>query len=300
MSTRFAIVGAGEWGSKIVRTISDSASLSLIAAVTSKTYCELQEIAPFDGVVYKDYRDLSDLKGELDGVIIATPPAGREQIIDYFLNSGVPVFSEKPLTLNARETARLLEKARHSSIALVEDFTHLYSWAYIAISEQLSPTNRLDIEAIGGNIGPCRDYSPVYDYGPHDLSMTLQVFKCTPRILAVDVFDQISKYEFSTRIELDFGTRGAASLIFGNTFANKQRVFKCRVNGDEWIYDDIATHKLAKNGLPYSPDGIFQDYSALELALQCFAGNFSLYSVDECLWLSESVAKLTEEIINIM
>ena len=133
----------------------------------------MAEIAPFGGSIFEDYRDLNSLESELDGVIIATPPAGREQIIDYFLELGVPVFSEKPLTLHFHETQRLLEKSRRCGVPLVQDFLHLYSWAYVYIYKQLSSASHIEIESIGGNTGPYRNYSPLYDYGPHDLSMTL-------------------------------------------------------------------------------------------------------------------------------
>jgi predicted dehydrogenase len=270
--------------------------LELVAAVTSKSDREMQEIAPFSGVICKDYQKLGDLKASLDGVIIATPPQGRQEIIEFFLESGVPVFAEKPLTLDARETMRLIGKARRLGIPLIEDFTHLYTWPYIAISEQLAAQDHINIESIGGNSGPVRDYSPVYDYGPHDLSMTLQVFKTRPRIRSVKAFDQLSANAFSIRTELDFGSRGTACLTFGNTFTDKQRVFRCGVNDDEWTYDGTAAEKLTRNGRPYKYDGYSRNFSALELALLCFAGNSSLYRNDECLWLSECVAELAGEI----
>ena len=126
MKARLAIIGVGKWGKSIVRTVSESESLQLIAAVTSKSRVELQEIAPFDGVVYQDYEELTQLKSRLDGVVVATPAAVREPIVDYFLDSGVPVFAEKPLSLNASETNRLIEKSRRTGVRLVKDFIHLY------------------------------------------------------------------------------------------------------------------------------------------------------------------------------
>jgi len=95
---------------------------------------------------------------------------------------------------------------------------------------------------------------------------------------------------------LEFRGRGTACLTFGNTINDKQGIFRCEVNADEWNFDDTAVDKLTKNGNPYRPDGLYQNYSALELALQCFAGNHSLYSREESLWLSESVAELVAEI----
>jgi len=296
LNTKLAIIGVGKWGSNIVRTISESPSSELIAAVTSRSRSGLADIAPFEGAVFQNYKDLDKLKAELDGVIVATPPAGREQIIDHFLESGIPVFSEKPLSLHFHESKRLIEKARRCGVPLVEDFTHLYSWAYIFLCQQISRTGRIEIESIGGSIGPYRNYSPVYDYGPHDLSMTLQVFKCMPQSLTVHAFDRISENQFSTHVELDFGNRGMASLKFGNTFTEKQRVFSCRIDGEEWIYDDVATEKLFRNGRPYQIEAVYQEYSTLQLALACFAGQHSVYSCNENLWLSESVAALIEDI----
>ena len=127
--------------------------------------------------------------------------------------------------------------------------------------------------------------------------MVLQIFKCKPTLRAVKVFDQMSEHSFSTKVELDFGDRGTALLNFGNTFAGKQRVFACRTDSDVWRYDDTARERLEKNGSPYHADGVYQDYSALKLALLCFVGRYSLYSDDEQLWLSESVASLSEDIV---
>lgn len=296
MTKKLAIVGVGDWGSKIVRTVSSSEDLDLVAAVTSKSVAAMRQIAPFGGTVHEDYRELHEHSGRLDGVIVATPPSGRERIVDYFLDLDVPVFAEKPMTQDARETRKLIQKSQRSGTPLVEDFIHLYSWPYIAIRQELSSASRIEIESAGGNCGPIRDYSPVLDYGPHDLSMTLQIFGCRPSVTAVDVLDRRSDYEFSTRVELDFADRGGASLEFGNTFTEKRRYFRCRANGDEWVYDDIATHKLSRNGRVYTRSMDFQDFSPLELALRCFTGNYALYSRDECLWLSESVAELTAEI----
>lgn len=295
MKKKLAIVGVGRWGATILKTASGMPSLDLAAAVTSRSLQELREIAPFHGAVLERYEELDSLGG-LDGVIIATPPEGRERIICHFLDSGVPVFAEKPLTLDVRQTAELVQKARKSGVPLVEDFIHLYSWAYIAISENLSSAGRIEIEATAGNDGPRRDYSPVFDYGPHDLAMALQLFKRMPQHLSVRVQDRRSELEFSTTVDMDFGSRGAASLAFSNVLAEKQRVFVCRSGRDEWIYDDLAQDKLSKNGSPHKPGGTLQHYSPLQLALRNFIGEHSLYSKDECLWLSKSVAELTGEI----
>ena len=296
MTAGFAIIGAGKWGANIVKTISASESMRLVAAITSKSRSEIEEIAPFDGVIFRDHEQIKNLKRKIDGVIIATPPKGREHIVEYFLNSGIPVFSEKPLTLDARQTIRLVDKARCSGVPLVEDFIHLYSWPYINLRKSISDRVPIEVESFGGNTGPYRDYSPIFDWGPHELSMALQLFGCTPQVDSVEAFDKESDYRFSCTVKLNFGKRGKATLTFGNTFQSKQRSFRCQSDGREWMYDDTASQKLLVDGSPYTGDEATEGTSALLMALECFAGTHSLYSREECYWLSESVASLTEEI----
>lgn len=293
---KLAIIGAGAWGAKIIRTVSASPVMDLVAAVTSKSAHDIREIAPFDGTVHADYRSLGEQAGRLDGVIVATPPEGRETIVEFFLDLNIPVFAEKPLTLDASATHRLTERSRRTGTPLVEDFIHLYAWPYIAIRRHVASAKRIDIDSAGGNDGPCRNYSPVFDYGPHDLSMVLQIFRCRPRMVAAELVRRRSDSAFSTRVALDFGERGSAMLEIGNTFADKTRTFTCRAGGDEWLYDDRAADKLSRNDRAYTEPAEFQAASPLDLAVQCFIGNHSPYSADDHLWLIETVADVTAEI----
>ena len=296
LRNRLAIIGVGKWGSKIAKTVSASRSLEWAAAVSSKHVGELEAIAPFDGILVRDFRQLSDHADQLDGVVIATPPQGRDKIIDYFLDLGIPVFSEKPMSIELHHTKRLVEKARHCGVDLVEDFVHLFSWAYLEIRDRVDPANPLEIESCGGGIGPYRDYSPLYDYGPHDLAMTLQFFRCQPETIDVRPFDQVSANRFSVKVELGFGQLGSALLKFGNSFQEKQRIFTCRNGETEWCYDDSSDEKLFHNGEAVNPGGPLMKYSTIELALQCFTGNIPVYSAQDMLDLSVNVAELLDRI----
>lgn len=297
MQKKLALVGCGAWGAKIARTIETSKSLALQAVATSKTQGELQQNLPgFRGKVLRDYRDLGELVTAVDGVVIATPPHGRERIIDFFLEQAVPVLTEKPMTLSAGATAALVAKARSANVLLVENFVHVYSWAYQAIRQRISASRPLEVESIGMNSGPFRDYSPIHDYGPHDLSLTLQIFGGEPKAFEVQTFLHHGERRFCTRVQMDFGLRGKASLVFGNTSPVKVRSLVCRAGGETWQYDDTRPEKLFLNDKPHRDTRNPSSLSPIELSLLNFTGIEQIYSAEESLWLSETVGALTEEI----
>jgi predicted dehydrogenase len=70
--------------------------------------------------VVTDYRELA---GAVDGVIIATPPLTHFQIATYFLERGVHVLCEKPLTESLAEANELIATARTHGVTLSVNHT---------------------------------------------------------------------------------------------------------------------------------------------------------------------------------
>jgi predicted dehydrogenase len=67
---------------------------------------------------YKSYQDM--LKGEeVDCVIICTPPATHLAISTFFLNNGVHVMCEKPITIKVKEAEKLVELADKKKLCLM-------------------------------------------------------------------------------------------------------------------------------------------------------------------------------------
>ncbi|MGE3781005.1 MAG: Gfo/Idh/MocA family oxidoreductase, partial [Pirellulaceae bacterium] len=71
-------------------------------------------------VAVQDYRELA---GEVDGVILAVPPALHATIAKWFLERNIPVLCEKPLTETYREAAELVELARARDVPLAVNQT---------------------------------------------------------------------------------------------------------------------------------------------------------------------------------
>jgi predicted dehydrogenase len=70
---------------------------------------------------------------EIDGVVIATPSALHPEQAMSALNAGVAVFCQKPLGLNAKEAAQVIEAARSADRLLATDFVYRFTQGMQAV-----------------------------------------------------------------------------------------------------------------------------------------------------------------------
>lgn len=154
--TRLALIGTGRWGSVITKTLATLPECTLAYTAT------------------REWKSLTE-KDDIDGVIIATPPATHAAIALRFIERGIPVFIEKPMTLSMEEAEALTAVSEKYATPVQVGHIHLYNPAFLKMQE-LAPSCgpiRLLIGE-GANNGPYReDYSALWDWAPHDLSMML-------------------------------------------------------------------------------------------------------------------------------
>ena len=296
MSRRLALVGVGKWGANFLRTIVASGQDEIKLIVSSKSRQQLDAIAPSRAALLTDISLTDSYVDDIDGVIVATPPSVRAAIVEKLLRLGLPVLVEKPLSLKRDDSVKLIELARSLGVPLVEDFIHLFSWPYIKLNEQLGSDWRAEhvepvyIEARGGNSGPYRDYSPLFDYSPQDLAMVLQVFDCMPYSISMELQNVEGELAFGANISLGFGQLGQAKIFSSNTCGAKERLFELRQGEQCWVYDDTSGIKLTRNGISQSSS--LSSSSSIQLVLDYFCGRKEFYKQDKMLWLSQSVAEV--------
>src|SRR3954468_3017461 len=95
---KFGLVGAGGIAQAYAQAFNESNCCELVAVadVRPDAAAALAEIV--GGKAYGDHKQLAEL--DLDAVIIATPPATHPEIACFFMENGMPVLCEKPLTTN--------------------------------------------------------------------------------------------------------------------------------------------------------------------------------------------------------
>lgn len=147
---KILIVGRGPWGQRYVET--------------------LKELRVSTDTCGRDWQRYLDK--DFDGVVVATPPQHHIEIAKSFLSKGIPVMIEKPLALSIDEVEGL---APYQEVPILVNHLHLFSSQYQNIKRASLAEKIISIESKGFNHGPHRTYSSLWDYGPHDLSMAIDL-----------------------------------------------------------------------------------------------------------------------------
>ena len=245
---RLGLAGAGRWGRNYIRTLAqlDGARLAGVASRNRDTAA----LVPAGCRVVADWRELLD-RSALDGLIIATPPATHAEIARAALGKGIAVLIEKPLALSAGEARGVLDAARKSGAQAWVEHTHLFSPAFRALKGLVARHGGArEIRAEAGNFGPYRRDVPVlWDWGPHDVAMCLDLLGERPASAAgtVERRDAGEGTQETVSIALSFPSGIPASISLSNA-REKTRRFTVRCAGATLVYDDLKADKLTVDG----------------------------------------------------
>jgi predicted dehydrogenase len=206
------IIGAGIWGQKYIETITSKFSQVALNVANRENWKQLIDARP-------------------DGVIIATPPQSHIEIATHALSQDIPTIIEKPLSLSLDE-ARSLEKF---TAPILVNHIHLFSDSYQKIKSMTSGQIK-NITTLGYNDGPVRNYSGLWDYAPHDLSMILDLAGCMPNKTNIKKI-QISSEKSLFNIIMNFDNFDTCSTV-GNGGNQKRRYFCVSFNGLNISWED--------------------------------------------------------------
>lgn len=207
---KIALIGVGKMGLSHLAIANQTPGIDVVAICdTSKPLLRiLEKNTSFKG--YSDYKKMND-DIPLDGIMINVPNAFHFDIAKYFIDKGVHVFVEKPLSLSYAESQLLVhlakEKGVKGQVGYVNRFNPVFQRVKFlleqnAIGKVTSYSNRM----VGGVVlkensrGWRNDYSKgggcLFDYGPHCFDLSTYFFGTD-----VDVKSSILKKVFSTNVD---------------------------------------------------------------------------------------------------
>ncbi|MBV9242482.1 MAG: Gfo/Idh/MocA family oxidoreductase [Acidobacteria bacterium] len=236
---RIGLIGAGRWGKNFVTTIGqlDDIILSRVASRNPAT----SAIVPSGCVVTANWRDL--LGDGVDAIVVATPPHTHAKILLAALNVGKSVLVEKPLvTTEADLTA--VRRAPDSAIFMV-DHTHLFHPAFRYLKAEVRRRGiPLSIRSSAGNLGPYRsDVSVLWDWGPHDIAMALDIVPGPANVVGARVLERrILPSAAAERIRLSLVLAHSVTCeILLSTLDQKHRWFAVDFPDSTLVYSDVGS-----------------------------------------------------------
>jgi predicted dehydrogenase len=221
---RLAVVGVGHLGRHHARVASSLAGFRVVgvhdhhpgrAAEVAGEF-SLPVLADFDGVAR-----------EAEAVVVATPTVTHAEVSHFFLDRGLHVLVEKPMTANLAEADDLVARARKASRVLQVGHVERYNPAIEAALSLVVSPRFIEVHRLGVFTARSLDVDVVLDLMIHDLQI-VSAFVGRPvrEIRAAGVPVLTPKLDIANaRLEFDGGC--VANLTASRVSAEKVR--KCRV-----------------------------------------------------------------------
>ena len=248
------LIGAGNWGRAYIRTIETMEAVSI--GHLCSTNPQSKNLVSADCRVSDDWMTLL-AAGDLDGVVVATPPSSHAVIVTALVKAGLPVLVEKPLAPSLDETIELDRLVSSSSVPVLVDHNQLFHPAYRQLKQsaaRLGPV--VGIRSTGGQWrAPYHDVRPRWDYGPHDVALSLNFMGGTPA--GVRFLEKSSLAVDGGRgevwsFQMEFPGQVLATVTVGNAMTVKRRCFAVEFQCHTLVFDDLAENKL----VCYTRDGV--------------------------------------------
>lgn len=149
----WGILGPGRIAHEFARGLQVIDDAKLYAVASSKIERAREFADQYGGAkTYNTYEALVN-DPEVDGVYIATPHRFHFENAMLALNAGKPVLCEKPLTVNAGETKKLIEASKKNKVFLMEALWSRYLPIYTVVREWLDKKEIGDISLMIGTFG---------------------------------------------------------------------------------------------------------------------------------------------------
>lgn len=243
-AVRLGLIGVGRWGRRLLGTIRsiEGVTLALVASGNPETAALVPEAR-----VVGDWKKL--LAADLDGVVIATPPACHGVILRAFVAAGVPVMVEKPLCLDVAEAYELRSLVASSGVPVLVDHTQLFHPGFTALqarARDLGPVRFVRSEGMA--FGPFRtDVTVLWDWTPHDIALCLDLLRAVPnRVSAIGNHASVALW-------LDFGAQTSALILNSNVSLEKRRRLTVHFDHHVLVLDDRAAAKLVEHKVDLVP-----------------------------------------------
>lgn len=169
------LIGCGRWGRHILR---DLQGLGCDVIVVAPSEASRQTAAAESACDVVSHLALLPI---VQGIVVASPTNTHAAVIEELLPRQVPIFTEKPLTVDPKSARRLANLGEGRLFVMDKWRYHpgIEMLAQISRDEELGPVQGLRTTRVNwGN--PHLDVDGVWILAPHDLSVALEVLGTMP------------------------------------------------------------------------------------------------------------------------
>ncbi len=216
----------------------EGARLSAVVDTAPERAAEAAAASSADALT--DYRLLFD---RVDAVVVAVPTELHREIAVPFLERGIPVLVEKPMSRTVEDADRMLEAAAAGSAILAVGHTERHNPAVAVAMRLVSAPRFIEVHRLSAFPDRSLDIDVVFDLMIHDLDIILTIAQSeVTSIEAVGVPVLTPKYDIAN-VRLRFASGCIANITASRI--SKDRVRKIRFfQKDAYLSVDYASQEV--------------------------------------------------------
>ncbi len=220
---RIAVVGAGYLGRFHAQKFASIPAADLVGI------CDISAAAGEDLAracntnYYADYRDL---KGNVDAVIIAASTSVHYELSKFYLENGVHVFVEKPLTNTSDEGRELTDLADANDLKLQVGHVERFNPALLSARDRLTAVQFIECHRLAPFKGRGADVNVVLDLMIHDLDVILSLVAGKPSLVSAVGISVLTSSVDIANARIEFDTGAIANVTASRVSTSTQRKFR--------------------------------------------------------------------------
>ncbi len=221
---RIAVAGAGSFGNNHVRVLSQLPDIDF-AGVFDLNSDQAQKIAAQHNCHV--IASLSDLPGQVDAAVIATPTVTHEAVASQLLDAGIDVLVEKPIAATSAAGRRMVDLASQRGRILQVGHLERFNPAVIALEQAVTVPLFFEVHRMSVFTPRSLDVDVVLDLMIHDLDIVLSLVKAMPDEIRAAGISVLSQKVDIANVRLSFPSGCIANLTASRV--STERVRKLRL-----------------------------------------------------------------------
>ena len=237
---RAAVIGIGYLGNFHVQKYLSLPNVDLVALVETDDERRRGIAEKYDAPAYADYREIVD---QVDLVSIVVPPARHFEITRDFLNAGVHVLVEKPVTETVAQAEELIALALQHECLFQVGHLERFNPAVIALRERVTRPQFIGAQRFAPYKARGTEVDVVLDLMIHDIDIVLSLVDSELISISSSGQTVVTGDIDMANARLEFADGCVAELAASRASQDQVRAMTIR-QPDSYISVDYMNHML--------------------------------------------------------
>ena len=179
-----------------------------------------------DSVATRYYSDYRELAGLVDAVTIAASTTAHFALAKFFLEHGVHVLVEKPMTRTSREAAELNALAARRGLKLQVGHVERFNTALLSAREGLTAVRFIECHRLAPFKGRGADVNVILDLMIHDLDVILSLVGAKPVNVSAVGIPVLTDDVDIANARIEFANSAIANVTASRASTSAQRMVR--------------------------------------------------------------------------